>query len=88
MNKLNKHRVLNNYIKIFITILLLGVVFHSNAQDKISFDQGKKYILAKVNVIGKISYNQQTVVTFSGLEKGQNIAVPGEEVSNKYLYHK
>ena len=82
MNKLNKHRVLNNYIKIFITILLLGVVFHSNAQDKISFDQGKKYILAKVNVIGKISYNQQTVVTFSGLEKGQNIAVPGEEVSN------
>ncbi len=82
VNKLNKHRVLNNYIKIFITILLLGVVFHSNAQDKISFDQGKKYILAKVNVIGKISYNQQTVVTFSGLEKGQNIAVPGEEVSN------
>ncbi len=82
MNKLNKHRVLNNYFKTFITIFLFGVVFHSNAQDKISFDQGKKYILAKVNVIGKISYNQQTVVTFSGLEKGQNIAVPGEEVSN------
>ncbi|MEI7509145.1 MAG: POTRA domain-containing protein [Flavobacterium sp.] len=81
-NKLKKHRVPNNFIKTIITILFLGVVFHSNAQDKLPFDQGKKYILAKVNVIGKISYNQQTVVTFSGLEKGQNIAVPGEEVSN------
>ena len=34
----------------------------------------------KVN--GKISYNEQTVVTFAGLEKGQQITVPGEEISN------
>ena len=82
MNKLKKHSVPNNFIKTVLTILFLGVVLYSSAQDKLPFDQGKKYILAKVNVIGKISYNQQTVVTFSGLEKGQNIAVPGEEVSN------
>ena len=53
-----------------------------NAQEKIPFDQGTKYILADVAVVGKISYNQQTVVTFAGLEKGQDITIPGEEISN------
>ncbi len=83
MNKLNNpNKVSKKYIKSIITLLFLGVVFHSNAQERTPFDQGKKYILGNVNVIGKISYNQQTVVTFAGLEKGQNITVPGEEISN------
>jgi outer membrane protein insertion porin family len=82
VNKLNNHKVSKKYIKTFITLLFLGVVFQSNAQDRIPFDQGKKYILGNVNVLGKISYNQQTVVTFAGLEKGQNITIPGEEISN------
>ena len=81
-NKLNKNKVLKNYTYYFITLLFLGVVSNSLAQNNVTFDQGKKYILANVNVIGKISYNEQTVVTFAGLEKGQNITVPGEEVSN------
>lgn len=83
VNKLNNpNKVSKKYLKIAITLLFLGVVFQSNAQDNLSFEQGKKYILGNVNVIGKISYNQQTVVTFAGLEKGQNITVPGEEISN------
>ncbi len=61
---------------------ILGNVFYINAQDKTPFDQGKKYILGNVKVTGKISYNEQTIVTFAGLEKGQNITVPGEELSN------
>ena len=40
------------------------------------------YALKKVKVTGKISYNEQTVSTFAGLDKGQNISVPGEEISN------
>ena len=62
--------------------MCVGNIFQLQAQERTPFDQGKKYILANVNVIGKISYNQQTVVTFTGLEKGQQITVPGEEVSN------
>ncbi len=38
--------------------------------------------IAKVSVVGKISFNEQTVVTFSGLQKGQEITVPGEEISS------
>ncbi|HMI06467.1 MAG TPA: outer membrane protein assembly factor BamA [Flavobacterium sp.] len=52
------------------------------AQDRVPFDQGTKYILADVNVTGKITYNAQTVITFAGLEKGQDITIPGEEISN------
>ena len=69
-------------IKIFLVILLFGSIFQLQAQDRIPFSQGKKYFLADVNVNGKISYNEQTVVTFTGLEKGQQVTVPGEETSN------
>ena len=82
MNKLNRILVQINTLKIVLTVLLVGTVFQLQAQDRIPFDQGRKYILADVEVVGKISYNQQTVVTFSGLEKGQEITVPGEQISN------
>lgn len=82
MNKLNKISVQITPLKIVLTILLFGTIFQLQAQDRIPFDQAKKYILADVKVNGKISYNQQTVVTFAGLEKGQEITVPGEEISN------
>jgi outer membrane protein insertion porin family len=63
-------------------ILFFGSIFQLQAQERLPFEQGKKYILADVKVNGKISYNEQTVVTFSGLEKGQQLTVPGEEISN------
>ncbi|WP_417942523.1 outer membrane protein assembly factor BamA [Flavobacterium sp. RS13.1] len=81
VNKLNNFLVLQNRIQIVLTLLLLGSFSQIKAQERIPFDQGKKYILAKVSVVGKISFNEQTVVTFSGLQKGQEITVPGEEIS-------
>ena len=81
MNKLNKNLVLQKNIRIIIALLLLGSFQQIAAQDRIPYDQGKKYILAKVDVTGKVNFNAQTVVTFAGLEKGQNITVPGEEIS-------
>ena len=82
MNKLNKISVQIKSLKTVLFILLFVSVFQLQAQEKIPFDQGKKYILANVKVNGKISYNEQTVATFAGLEKGQKITVPGEEISN------
>lgn len=81
MNKLNNFLVLQKRVQIVLTLLLLGSFSQIKAQDRVPFDQGKKYILAKVSVVGKISFNEQTVVTFSGLQKGQEITVPGEEIS-------
>ena len=82
VNKLNNISVHINTLKTILTLRFFGTVFQLHAQDRIPFDQGKKYILADVTVTGKISYNQQTVVTFSGLEKGQQITIPGEQISN------
>lgn len=82
MNKLNKFLVLYKGIKLVVALLVFGWISQINAQEKIPFDQGVKYILADVDVTGKISFNKQTVVTFAGLEKGQDITIPGEEISN------
>ncbi len=80
-NKLNNFLVLHKYITLFI-LLFFGSFYQINAQERVPFDQGKKYILADVNLVGKLSFNSQTVVTFAGLEKGQEVTVPGEEISN------
>ena len=82
MNKLNNFLVLQKSIKIALSLLIFGGFLQVKAQERIPFDQGKTYILANVDVVGKISFNSQTVVTFAGLEKGQVITVPGEEISN------
>ncbi|MFH6969386.1 outer membrane protein assembly factor [Flavobacterium sp. FlaQc-28] len=81
VNKLNNFLVLQKRIQIVFTLLLLGSFSQIKAQERVPFDQGKKYILAKVSVVGKISFNEQTVVTFSGLQTGQEITVPGEEIT-------
>ena len=62
-------------------MVFFGIFHSSKAQEVPEFDKGKKFILASVKVLGKISYNEQTVVTFAGLEKGQEIIVPGEQIS-------
>ena len=82
VNKLNNFLVLHKSIKLVLTLLIFGSISQIKAQERVPFDQGKKYILADVAVIGKISFNAQTVVTFAGLEKGKEITVPGEEISN------
>ena len=81
-NKLNNFLVLNKSIKLVILLLFFGNFFHLKAQERVPFDQGRTYILADVKVLGKITYNEQTIVTFAGLQKGQDITIPGEEISN------
>lgn len=64
--------------------LSIFLIFNSStllAQDT-KLESGKEYILANIDVTGKINYNAQTVTTFTGLEKGQSIMVPGEDISN------
>lgn len=74
--------MLNKFIGALLFYFSIGSHSTVQAQDRVPFDQGKKYILADVDVTGKITFNEQTVITFAGLEKGQQITVPGEEISN------
>ncbi len=81
MNKLNNFLVFKKSIQLALSVLIFGCFTQVKAQERVPFDQGKKYILADVTVVGDISFNSQTVVTFTGLQKGQEITIPGEEVS-------
>lgn len=82
VNKLNNFLVLNKKIKAVLTLLMLVCFSQIKGQERVPFDQGEKYIIAKVSLTNKISFNEQTVITFAGLEKGQTITVPGEEISS------
>jgi outer membrane protein insertion porin family len=78
VNKLNKSLLLNS-IKFILGLLVL--ITGSNAIAQENALANGRYILGDIQVTGKISYNEQTVVTFTGLERGQLINVPGEEIS-------
>jgi outer membrane protein insertion porin family len=74
--------VLYKSIPLFLSVLFFGSIFQVKAQDRLPFDQGKTYILADIDITGKVTFNKQNVILYSGLEKGQSITVPGEEISN------
>ncbi|MBT8235339.1 MAG: outer membrane protein assembly factor BamA, partial [Bacteroidia bacterium] len=63
--------------------LLLSILLLSNpgfAQD-VSYQNGKTYILAGIEVSGLQSYNEQTVKTYTGLRVGQPVTIPGDQIS-------
>ena len=62
------------------TFFLLFIVTITSAQD-VSYEDGKKYVLAGLEVTGLQSYNEQTVKTYTGLRVGQPITLPGEQIS-------
>ncbi len=67
------------YVGFLIIILFLVTGQIANAQD---FVKGKKYIIEDIKVTGVKSFNQQTVVAYTGLRKGQEIIIPGQEISD------
>lgn len=63
-----------------VLILLLSFAKNASAQET-TFDKGEEYILGGIEVTGVKSFNEQTVITHTGLRNGQAITVPGEEIS-------
>lgn len=77
-NNLTKN-IMFRYLGVFIVLILL---FHNTAlAQETTFDKGKQYTLGGVEVTGVKSYNEQTVITYTGLRVGQIITVPGEQIS-------
>lgn len=81
MNKLAKQlplKTILNYTLLVITFLSTLTI---SAQD-LSYEDGKKYNLAEITVKGNTSFSEQTIIAYSGLKKGTEIMVPGEEISD------
>ena len=59
-------------------MLILG--FNSYSQET-NYIKGNEYILEDISVVGLKNFNEQTVITYTGLKKGQKIRIPGEQIS-------
>ncbi|QHI38211.1 Outer membrane protein assembly factor BamA [Kordia antarctica] len=68
------------YLKSLLLVVLLFCSITTHAQET-TFDKGKKYVIGGIKVTGLKSYNEQTVVTYTQLREGQEILIPGEEIS-------
>ena len=78
-------RANNSHLKPLYNYFLLGLFlflgYTGHAQTD-GFIKGKQYVIDTIKVKGLKSFNAQTVISYSGLRKGQKISVPGEEVSD------
>ncbi|MEC3905771.1 POTRA domain-containing protein [Tamlana sp. 2201CG12-4] len=76
-NNLFKILPITSYLKYFIAIILFISCFNIQAQDL-----SGKYTLGEITVSGNTSFSEQTIITYSGLRKGSEITLPGEQISD------
>ena len=76
----NKEITNLTYIKETFSLLFIFICFHLNGQVD-SFQKGNEYIIDEITVKGLKTFNEQTVITYTGLRKGQKVRIPGEEIS-------
>lgn len=70
---------LTKFLKHCLTLLLLAVSISTTAQD-LPYSNGKKYTLGDITVAGNTSFSEQTIITYSGLRKGAEMNIPGEDI--------
>lgn len=80
VNKLVKQLQLKTAQKLTLLALILLSSFYAKAQE-LSFESGKKYTIAEITIKGNTSFSEQTIIAFSRLSKGDQIQIPGEEIS-------
>ncbi len=78
MNRLVNTGMSRRFISIVTFCFLFTLSFQ--AQD-LPLGQGQKYTIGKIEVSGLVSYNEQTVVAFSGLKPGEELFFPGERIT-------
>ncbi len=76
---MNKYNLLK-YFKIYIAIIFILKSTISFSQN--NYNKGDYYVLDTIVVSGLKNFSDKTVIAYSGLRKGQNIQIPGEEISN------
>ncbi|NND62522.1 MAG: BamA/TamA family outer membrane protein [Flavobacteriaceae bacterium] len=82
MNNLT-HRTSAYFYRILYCIFFFTItsVFHLTAQQK-ELDSGTRYSIKSITVTGAQSFNENTVIAFTGLKVGDRIYIPGEKLSN------
>ena len=63
-----------------ITLLIVLFTIKISAQT-LPETNGQIYVLGEIKVTGTTTYNESTVITYTGLKKGDRIALPGDKIS-------
>ena len=79
MNNLVNLLAFKTYSKCYLAFILIVSCFNIQAQD-LDFKNGKTYTLGQITVSGNTSFSEQTIVAYSGLSKGKEIKIPGEDI--------
>src|SRR5690606_10635521 len=81
VNNLANKLLTKTYLKQYIALLFIAISFNVKAQD-LTFNDGKKYTLGGITVSGITTFNEGTIVSYSGLRTGSEITIPGDDISN------
>ncbi len=80
-SSVNNKLQLKKFLFQVIPLIFFFICTEFQAQE-ISFDTGKKYTIGDISVKGNTSFSSQTIVTYSGLTKDDDVFIPGEKISN------
>ena len=67
---------------LILTFFSFIVFFAKVTSQTLPLKKRQKYLIDSIEVIGLKSFNPQTVISYSGLRKGQTIQFPGDQVSS------
>src|SRR5690606_36049907 len=73
--------ILHTYRKSYCIFLFTILSFFTLQAQQKQLDSGKKYTINEIKVTGAQNFNEQTVIAFTGLKKGDRIYIPGEKLS-------
>jgi len=75
----------NSFLNPFIAVcFFVGLLLNSvsiQAQE-VKFTPGKLYTIDSIQVKGLKNFNEKTVVSYSGLRRGQRVRLPGDKISS------
>ncbi|MEO8773483.1 MAG: POTRA domain-containing protein [Gelidibacter sp.] len=68
--------IFNTFFSAFFLLLSIASTAQENPNNS-----GQKYTIAEITVTGDTNFSEATIITYSGLRKGEVIAIPGERIS-------
>ena len=80
MSNSAKHFFKIFYFKILAVICILGIYPSLYPQD-LALSTSKLYTIKQIEVTGNTSFNEKTVIAYSGLKEGQQVYLPGDAIS-------
>ena len=69
-------------IKSALILFFLFLITISGYSQQNQLDTGKQYTIGEIYVTGAQSFNELTIIAFTGLRKGEQVHIPGERISN------